>query len=107
MGERLVSALAVVAIAALAVPVLAQTAAPKGATPTKSAKPWTPPRTAWGDPDLQGSYTNTDESGTPFERPAEFEGKRVEDVTAAELARAFQQRNDIRAEHAAKCCSSN
>jgi hypothetical protein len=61
---------------------------------TKAKPPWTAPRTAWGDPDLQGSYNNTDESGTPFERPAEFEGKRVEDVTPAELAKAIQQRND-------------
>ena len=35
---------------------------------------WTPPRTPWGDPDLQGNYSNKYEQGTPFERPAEFEG---------------------------------
>ena len=33
------------------------------------------PRTAWGDPDLQGTYTNSDESGIPMQRPAEFAGK--------------------------------
>jgi hypothetical protein len=27
------------------------------------------PRTPWGDPDLQGTFTHTDEVGTPFERP--------------------------------------
>src|SRR5688572_23908607 len=27
------------------------------------------PRTPWGDPDLQGAYTNTDERGIPMERP--------------------------------------
>ena len=37
---------------------------------------WTPPRTPWGDPDLQGNYTNKYEHGTPFERPQEFEGRR-------------------------------
>jgi hypothetical protein len=47
-------------------------------TPTK--------RTSWGDPDLQGYYTNKYEYGTPFERPAVFEGRRLEDVTAQELA---------------------
>ena len=31
---------------------------------------WTPPRTPWGDPDLQGIWTNIRESGTPFERPS-------------------------------------
>jgi hypothetical protein len=25
-------------------------------------------RTPWGDPDLQGTFTNKDEAGTPFER---------------------------------------
>ena len=29
-----------------------------------------PPRTPWGDPDIQGDYTNKYEQGTPFERPA-------------------------------------
>ena len=29
--------------------------------------PWTSPRTAWGDPDIQGIWTN--ETITPFERP--------------------------------------
>jgi hypothetical protein len=43
------------------------------------------PRTPWGDPDLQGTYTNTYENGTPFERPDEFAGRRLEDVTRDEL----------------------
>ena len=48
---------------------------------------WTPPRTPWGDPDLQGNYTNLWEAGTPFERPDEFAGRRREDVKGEELAR--------------------
>ena len=44
------------------------------------------PRTPWGDPDLQGTYTNSNESGIPMERPAEFAGKRLEEVTPADLA---------------------
>ena len=40
--------------------------------PTKP--PVSPPmRTPWGDPDLQGTWTN--QTLTPLERPAEFEGK--------------------------------
>ena len=58
---------------------------------------WTPPRTPWGDPDLQGSYNNTNESGIPFERPSEFEGKRLEDVTPEELAKAIELRNQRKA----------
>jgi hypothetical protein len=30
------------------------------------------PRTAWGDPDLQGTYTSDNSIGVPFERPAQF-----------------------------------
>ena len=46
---------------------------------------WKAARTAWGDPDLTGIYSNSDESGIPFERPAQFEGRRLEDITAKEL----------------------
>lgn len=46
---------------------------------------WKVARTAWGDPDLTGIYSNSDESGIPFERPAQFEGRRLEDITAKEL----------------------
>ena len=33
---------------------------------------YTPPRTPWGDPDLQGIWPSTDLVGVPFERPAQF-----------------------------------
>ena len=62
------------------------------ATTTTAPKNWTVPRTPWGDPDLQGNYTNKYETSTPFERPAEFEGRRLEDVTAQELADAVKRR---------------
>ena len=55
---------------------------------------WTAPRTPWGDPDLQGNYTNKYETSTPFERPKEFEGRRMEDITAAELAAAIARRQE-------------
>jgi hypothetical protein len=32
------------------------------------------PRTSWGDPRIEGTYTNKDEFGTPFERPDELAG---------------------------------
>jgi hypothetical protein len=50
------------------------------------------PKTPWGDPDLQGQYTNKYEAMTPFERPKEFEGRRLEDITPAELAKAVARR---------------
>ena len=78
---------------AVASTVAAQTAPPRSAASARSTRTWTPPRTGWGDPDLQGSYNNTDESGTPFERPAEFAGKRLEDITPAELDKVIEARN--------------
>jgi hypothetical protein len=49
-------------------------------------------RLPWGDPDLSGNYTTKDEANTPFQRPEEFAGKRIEDITAAELEKANAQR---------------
>ena len=58
----------------------------------RTARTYVPPRTPWGDPDLQGNFTNKYEQSTPFERPAEFEGRRLEDVTGAELAAILKKR---------------
>jgi len=55
---------------------------------------YTAPRTPWGHPDLQGTYSNDDETGTPMERPAQFEGKRQEDLTAEEFAKLVRDRNE-------------
>jgi hypothetical protein len=55
---------------------------------------YTPPKTPWGDPDLQGVYTNSDESGIPMERPKEFEGRRLQDVTQAEMATLIGERTE-------------
>ena len=52
------------------------------------------PRTPWGDPDLQGDYTNKFEQGTPFERPDEFSGRRIEEVKGSELTQILQERQD-------------
>ena len=49
------------------------------------------PRTPGGDPDLQGPYTNTYEQGTPLERPEQFTGRKLEDVSGAELSRLRQE----------------
>jgi hypothetical protein len=65
------------------VPVVGQVSIP---VEKLAPKNWTAPRTPWGDPDLQGYYTNTYEAGTPLERPARFAGRRLEDVGGEELA---------------------
>jgi hypothetical protein len=59
-----------------------------------AAATWNAPKTPWGDPDLQGNYTNKYETSTPFEKPKEFEGRRIEDVTAKEMAAAVARRQE-------------
>jgi hypothetical protein len=59
-----------------------------------AAGTWTPPRTPWGEPDLQGTYSNR--TITPFERPASAEGREfftAEEVAALEK-RAQEQSGD-------------
>jgi hypothetical protein len=62
-----------------------QPASPKRAEPAKAG-----PRTAWGDPDFSGNYTNLYEAGTPLERPAQFDGKTLGDITPEQL-KAFKK----------------
>src|SRR5689334_24763232 len=57
------------------------------ATVSLSAQSKKPARTPWGDPNLQGNYTNLYEDGTPLERPAQFEGRTVDQVKGEELAK--------------------
>src|SRR3984893_9149035 len=85
---------AVIAIAAVAVvPVAGQGSAAKLPTRARS-KNYTPARTPWGDPDLQGIYTNKDENGIPIEKPSQFEGKKLEDVDDSEFAEIVRARNE-------------
>lgn len=98
-------AVALVMAVALWAPVLVVAQAQSGAAATPNAKSggtanpkivwdpaapppsdWTPPRTAWGDPDIQGYYLNT--SYTPLERPASVAGKAL--YTAEEAIQAFK-----------------
>jgi len=60
----------------------------------KIVRGYVPPKTAWGDPQLAGAYTNSDESGIPFERPAQFDGKKQADITPEQLAAMVKQRQE-------------
>src|SRR5580700_3156211 len=53
-------------------PVAGQSPAAPAAKEGAAAKPWTPPKTAWGDPDLQGLWPATDMINVPMQRPANF-----------------------------------
>ena len=60
-----------------------------------AAAKWTPPRTAWGDPDISGYYFN--HSGyTPLERPKELAGKAF--YTEEEALAAFKSAVEADAE---------
>ena len=65
-------------------PGAAQTA-PRSSPAAKAAE-WAPRRTPWGDPDLQGTFSNGDEYTTPLERPDQLAGRRLEDIKGQELA---------------------
>jgi hypothetical protein len=65
------------------------------------AQRYTVPRTPWGDPDLQGIYTNKDENNTPFERPKDLAGKRLSDFGPNEMAALVKQRLEAAASQAA------
>ena len=56
-------------------------------------RPWTPPRTPDGRPDLQGIWTNA--TLTPLERPADLAGKEFfTRAEAAEYEKKMRQQND-------------
>jgi hypothetical protein len=54
---------------------------------------FTTPRTSWGDPDLAGIYSNDDETGTPMERPDEFEGYTLATITPEKIAEIVAERD--------------
>ena len=74
----------------------APTAAAK-ATTKAAPKVWTPPRTPWGEPDLQGIWSWG--SDVPLERPAEFAGREFltdEEVAALNAKKAVDPGRDRR-----------
>ena len=87
MSNRcLVALVTVIAIASLIpLPAAGQAQAPEDT--------WTPSRTPWGVPDLQGVWNNS--TTTPLERPRELAGKAfLTDAEASELDKQAQDRAD-------------
>jgi hypothetical protein len=80
----------------LAAALSAQSSLP-GKASAPSGRTYVAPKTAWGDPNIAGVYTNNDESGIPLERPNQFEGKKLEDVSEGELQELRDQRETQRA----------
>jgi len=75
---------------ALSASVIAVAVASCAAIAVSAQTQWTPARTAWGDPDLQGVWSYNDDVNTPFERPSELAGKAV--VGDEELAELLEER---------------
>jgi hypothetical protein len=67
---------------------------------SRMAKNWVPTKTSWGDPDIQGVFTTKDEANTPFERPDEWAGRRMDDITPKEFAAAVVKRQQEAVERA-------
>jgi hypothetical protein len=86
--KRLLHAAFLVALAGAAVTPLA------GQTSTVKKTPWRAPRTAWGQADIHGDYTNKDEANTPLERPRQLAGKDLGDFSDAELTQLARERSD-------------
>jgi hypothetical protein len=63
-----------------------------------AARPYSPPKTSWGEPDLRGTYTSDNSIGIPFERPGQY-GDRVtltdEEFDAREKANQVQVARDL------------
>jgi hypothetical protein len=83
------AALLVLTIVGVSSFVADETASAQSGSPARS---WTPPRTPWGDPDIQGTYTNNDENGTPLEQPGDLKGRRLEEFGPKEMAALNAQR---------------
>lgn len=93
MSRRLTSVAAAIAIASLtAVGISGQTPQAPSQVPRASAEPrpkaelkapassnankrWNAPRTPWGDPDLQGTWSTDDMRSVPMQRPEQFAGR--------------------------------
>jgi hypothetical protein len=50
------------------------------------------PRASWGDPAIEGTYTNKDEFGTPFERPSELAGRQRSEFGPEAMAELMVER---------------
>src|SRR5262245_3238774 len=89
-----------VLVAILAIVILLPLSAYAQAQPAKAApaaKTWTAPKTPWGDPDLQGTWTTDDCIVTPMNRAANLGDKLYyteEELAQREAAIARQAAND-------------
>jgi hypothetical protein len=92
---------AAVAAAMAASPEAQQNAAPGTAALTATGSTYAPPRTPWGDPDIQGGYSNVNENGIPLEKPGALGDVSIDDIDDSEFAEIIRERNERAAASAA------
>jgi hypothetical protein len=86
----------------MGVAIFVLTAAPalgQAAKAAPAAKSWTQPKTPWGDPDLQGTWTSDDCIGTPLQRPANLGEKLYyseEELAQRQSQLAKQKETDLK-----------
>ena len=87
-GGRIALLTVVVVLSAAITQPAAQRPDPSGSP----GRPWTPHKTAWGEPDLQGVWTTDDNFSIPLERPVELGEKAFLDGKELEAALAARAR---------------
>jgi hypothetical protein len=88
-------------LAAMAVASAQTPPSPQGSGgPGPPSKTFTPPRTPWGDPDLQGVWPGTEMVGVPLQRPQQFGSRNVltEEEFQARVNQAKQTEEDALAD---------
>ena len=92
MSRRFLRGLLVLVTAMTLVAAEGASQTPREAKTSSSSESWSPPRTPWGHPDLQGIWTTDAEIGVPIERPVEFGEKAVlTDQEFAQRERALKK----------------
>jgi len=88
--------LSAVMVAWTTVPAYAQAAGSADASAAKRVNPnWKAPRTPWGHPDLEGTWTTDDMKGVPTSRAAQYGTRQY--LTDQEFAARAKQRGNARA----------
>lgn len=59
-----------------------------------ASKPWSAPKTPWGDPDVSGTWSTDDLRGLPTQRPDEFAGRA--ELSDEEFAKRVDANNQTR-----------
>src|ERR1700693_249515 len=75
MRRRLLASLGILTALIVVVSLALVPVAGQSPTARAAAKKWNPPRTAWGEPDLQGKWSYA--TVTPLERPGDQAGREV------------------------------